>query len=197
MSRWRLIAALAVVAVLAVLLVVALTGGDDGPPAVPTTTPPLPRTIPLTPATTLSEEPPTTTAEQRRAEVTAILQENYFRWFDAIYRQDADALWEVVATSRAYEDGVNAMGAMAFLKSPSQDEVAIQVRDLLLDRPDCLVVYFEIDVTAFRGAEAVAQAVDVLWPTASGDWRFATSWSNPDDLWLDDCDLLEREDTPR
>ncbi|HKZ19635.1 MAG TPA: hypothetical protein VJQ57_05940, partial [Acidimicrobiia bacterium] len=60
----------------------------------------------------------TATAEQRLAEVEQILTDLWFGWFDAIYRKDADALWEVVATSSKYESAVAAMDTLHFQTPP-------------------------------------------------------------------------------
>ena len=53
----------------------------------------------------------TTTEEQRLAEVEQILTDLWFGWFDAIYRKDADALWEVVANENYHTTGVEARAA--------------------------------------------------------------------------------------
>jgi hypothetical protein len=145
--------------------------------------------------TTVGETTSTTTAEQRLAEVEEILRELWFGWFDAIYRKDEDALWEVVATTRNYEAGLAAMETMEFASAPDPSGVVIVTADILLDRADCLVVYDALSVS-FRDLVDVAPVVDVLWPDPRYGWRLATGWQYPNDLWLQDCDNLEREQTP-
>jgi hypothetical protein len=131
------------------------------------------------------------------AEVETILQELWFGWFDAIYRKDADALWEVVATTKKHEEGLAAMAMEGlFVEPPSVDGVVILRLDILRDEDDCLVVYSEEDYSAFRGNVGIGQGVSVLWPDPRYGWRFATSWRNAEDLWAGDCDKLVRETTP-
>jgi hypothetical protein len=190
-----------VIAALAGILIWALLrDAGAGPPltlAVTTTgtTATTPTTAPDT-TTTVDAAPPTTTAEQRLAEVEEILRELWFGWFDAIYRKDEDALWEVVATTRNYEAGLAAMETMEFVAEPNPSGVIIVSADILLDRADCLVVYQRIDVSSFRGAGSITETVTVLWPDPRYNWRRATSWKYRNDLWLQDCDNLEREQTP-
>jgi hypothetical protein len=193
-----LVAGVGVVAVLALTLIVLSVRGDSssnpstttavaGPSTTTTTSVPSTTT---TLATTL-----TTTAEQRLAEVEVLLQELWFGWFDAIYRKDPDALWEVVATTTFYDAGVAAMETMEFVAAPTSEGVLIEELSILLDRPDCLVVENSIDMTAFRGLDGDT-TVSVLWPDARFGFRFATGWQFANDLWLNDCDNLEREVTP-
>lgn len=142
-----------------------------------------------TSATTTS----TTTAEQRLAEVEVILQDLWFGWFDAIYRKDADALWEVVATTPTHDAGMAAMSGLEFISEPSQSGVQIEIHELLLDRRDCLVAHHRA-FAGFIGDQT--ETVSVLWADDRYGWRFATSWVSPDDLWLQDCDNMTRESTP-
>ncbi len=190
MNRRRLGYLALLAAVLAAVVWVASLGPDPAPP--PTTPAAAPTsTSPTTPST---EAPTTTSAEARIAEVEAILQDLYYRWFDAIYRQDADALWEVVATQTGYDDGVAAIGAMTFDRAPTREGVMVSVKELLLDRQDCLVAFIDVDVSQFRGVGAETSGVDVLWPDSGGAWRLATSWVHPNDLWIRDCDELIRDE---
>jgi hypothetical protein len=138
----------------------------------------------------------TTTKEQRLAEVEELLRDLWFGWFDAIYRKDADALWQVVATSDFHGAGVAAMDSMEFESAPTQEGVVIPTVEVLLDRPDCLVAFHEVDVSSFRGDGAVTQTVSVLWPDDRYGFRFATGWQFKNDLWQMDCDNLERQVTP-
>lgn len=155
-----------------------------------------PTTTSTSPSTTAATTTSTVTAEQRQAEVEMILQELWFGWFDAIYNKDADGLWEVVATTPRHEDGVRAMETLEFIAPPTMDAIRVVRSELLLDRSDCLVVDHAIDLSGFAGPGSVAQTVSVLWPDTRHGWRFATNWENADDLWLMDCDSVQREETP-
>jgi hypothetical protein len=137
----------------------------------------------------------TTTAEQREAEVEQILTDLWFGWFDAIYRKDADALWDVVATTPYHEAGVRAMDQLDFDDEPSADALDLTITGILLDRDDCLVVENTVSLP-FLQSDPTESGVEVLWPGASGDWRFASSWVHAKDLWLADCDEVIREETP-
>jgi hypothetical protein len=148
---------------------------------------------------TTTEEPASTTItseEQRRAEVEELLGDLWFGWFDAIYRKDPDALWRVVATTQRYDAAVGAMNSLTFLQAPTREGVIVRDLDLLLDREDCMVAFYEIDVSSFRGDEMVSTGVSVMWPDERYGWRFATSWLFANDLWQQDCDNLQREITP-
>jgi hypothetical protein len=135
----------------------------------------------------------TTTADQRLAEVETILQELWFGWFDAIYRKDADALWEVVATRPFHDAGVAAMETLDFTEPPTRSGVTVEVETVLLDRVDCLVVHHQASASFI---EASNSTVSVMWPDERYGWRFATGWMLPDDRWLQDCDDMTRESTP-
>ena len=192
MQRWRWILATAIVVGLGALVAMLLQNN----PA-PTTTTFVTTTTTTTIPTTASSATTTltTTADQRLAEVEAILQELWFGWFDAIYRKDADALWEVVATTRGYESGLTAMESMEFLAQPTFQEVRVTTVEILLNREDCLVVENAVDLTGILGIVG-DPTVNVLWPDPRYGWRFATDWSNSSDRWLDDCDVVARETTP-
>jgi hypothetical protein len=139
--------------------------------------------------------PTTTSTEQRIAEVEAILTDLWFGWFDAIYRKDADALWNVVATTRYQEVGVAAMDDLVFVMEPSIDSIDVSTHQVLLDRPDCLVGFSDISVTFLDGSPT-SQQVNVLWWDEDREWRFAAAWRYPGDLWQADCDEIVRETTP-
>ena len=83
-------------------------------------------------ATTLS--PTTTSAEQRVAEVEAILTDIWFGWLDAIYRKDADALWDVVATTSHHEAGLEAMERSPSMVSHHAADFGLLSTRVLLDR---------------------------------------------------------------
>ncbi|MBK5268656.1 MAG: hypothetical protein JJE47_14610 [Acidimicrobiia bacterium] len=195
-NQWRLIAGFGLVGALALTLIV-LTAQGGSPPS------PLTASPPVTAATTSVTAPPTTapvatsttTEGQRSTEVEALLQTLWFGWFDAIYRKDPDALWPVVATTRFHDAGISAMDSMEFVVAPTETNVRVEGTKILLDRPDCLVVENFIDMTEFRGSVG-APTVSVLWPDSRYGFRFATGWKYANDLWLMDCDNLQREVTP-
>lgn len=144
--------------------------------------------------TTTAAATTTTSEDDRIAEVEQILTDLWFGWFDAIYRRDPDALWDVVATTSYHETGMQAMDGLVFESPPTESGLTILVQDILLDRPDCLVVQNTVSVP-FLAGDPVAPSVDVLWAHERG-WRLATSWVHPNDLWLADCDEVVREETP-
>ena len=200
MNRWRLVAGVGVVAVLALtLIVLSVQGGLSSFPS--TTTLSAELTTSAETSTSVSSTPTeattvTTTAEQRLAEVEELLRELWFGWFDAIYRKDPDALWQVVATTGGYQAGIAAMDSLEFTAVPSKAAVVIDLLDLLLDRDDCLVAFYSINVSGFRGSGSISERVSVLWPDDRYGFRLATDWTHPNDLWLSDCDNLNREVTP-
>lgn len=184
-------------AVLALTLIVLSVRGDSSSNSTtPLAAEPSTTTTTSAPSTTTTVATTvTTTAEQRLAEVEVLLQQLWFGWFDAIYRKDPDALWQVVATTTFFEDGVAAMDSMEFIAPPTLNDALIGDLSILLDRPDCLVVEHFVDMSRFRAVTG-GGTVRVLWPDERYGFRFATAWQFPNDLWLDDCDNLVREATP-
>ena len=186
-------------AVLALTLIVLSVRGDSSSNSSTTTVvagPPTSTTTSASSTTTTAATTLTTTAEQRLAEVEALLKDLWFGWFDAIYRKDPDALWQVVATTTFYDAGVAAMETMTFQSGPERNDISIVSLEILLDRPDCLVASQNVDVSPFRGPGTLIQNVSVLWQDTQYGFRFATDWVHPGDLWLQDCDNLTRETTP-
>jgi hypothetical protein len=161
--------------------------------AAPTTTPEPSTTVAI--STTVETSTAATTEEQREAEVEQILTDLWFGWFDAIYRKDPDALWEVVATTTKYDAAVAAMDNLTFLASPDAPSLNVQVLDILLDREDCLVAQSVTEAPFLTGSPS-SESVQVLWPDPLRGWRFATSWVYAADLWQADCDDVARETTP-
>lgn len=156
-----------------------------------TTTTSAPSTTTPEPTTT------TTTAEQRLEEVREIIQDRWHTWLNSIYKRDDVQLWSVAGTFARHETGLAAFDTLTFVEPPIPDGVVIERLEILLDRPDCLVVDTELNVTQSRGTEqGFASIVSVLWPDERYGYRFATHWVSPGDLWLDDCDKLVRDVTP-
>ncbi len=113
MRRWRAGLSLGVIAALVVAIWAAVSAGGQrtDPPATSTTTAPsstvtttagAPSSTTSKPTTTVTSRPTSTTidSEARLEEVRLILQDLYYRWFDAIYRNDGEAVREVVATEQ-------------------------------------------------------------------------------------------------
>lgn len=154
-----------------------------------TTTTSAPSTTTPEPTTT------TTTAEQRLEEVREIMENLWVGWFTEIAEGDSDGLWAYAATQRVHDVPLE-------VEPP---ELAIAPEDaapfhsdlqILLDREDCLVVYEELDFSGMYGFEAKTAGVAVLWPDPRYGWRFASDWTDPGDLWINDCDLTVRPETP-
>jgi hypothetical protein len=202
MGGWRWAVAVGIVAAMAGMLVVALINGSEQPApltmALTTTTRPPSTTLALT-TTTVQPTTSTTTEGQRLAEVTEMARQQWFGYFDAIYRKDEAALWKVVATKGLYEDGLFGMqseeSGVFFTDEPTLDGVVIDSLEILLDRQDCLVVFQAVDLSAFRPAGTTFETVSVYWSDPRYGWRKATAWRYPGDLWLSDCNA-PREQTP-
>lgn len=145
-----------------------------------TTSPPDPTTTGVTPTTTDGSHVVETVGEAE-----AILRELWFGWFEGIYNQDEDRIREVVASELMLTTAQAAFGA-AFVEEPTAEAIRLDL-ELLHSDEECLVTWGELDVTPFRGPEAIASSVQVLrW--VEGSWRFFTSWANRNDLWEADCD---------
>jgi hypothetical protein len=161
--------------------------------AAPTTTPEPSTTVAI--STTFETSTTATTEEQREAEVEQILTDLWFGWFDAIYRKDAEALWQVAANENYYTTGIEAMEALDFIDAPDMSAVEVDTQDVLLDREDCLVAFSEITARFIQGSPTSTQ-VNVLWFDPRYGWRFASAWRHSSDLWQADCDEVVREITP-
>lgn len=112
----------------------------------------------------------------RLAEVEAIFYDLERRRLQAIYEGDIEATRELFAHEAFWEANLPAMDPESFLAEPT--DLTLTVKDLLVDRDDCLaaLVYFQADRAL--GPEAASEATVVLQPTASG-WGFSffgTGW---------------------
>ena len=194
---WRVGVVIALIVVMAVALASLLLRDSDAATAATTLTP---ATTSL-PATTTSTSTSTTTAatttttinpEARIAEVELILEDLYVRWFDAIYRKDESALPDIVALQRDYDSGVKAFPIAEFVAAPAEVRVDVSIIEILLDRPDCLALHYEMDVSRILGPGRTTEGLRILWPQENGAWRMGRLWGGPGDLWEIDCDLADR-----
>lgn len=202
--RARVGLGLGVIAALAVAIWAAVAQGGDEIPSTTTTLPPsttsappttistttvAPTSTTTTPTTTPAETTATTVdAEARAEEVRLILQDLYFRWFDAIYRNDEEAVREIAATQNNLDDFRNAIEEMDLPSAPDPGDIQIHDVEVLRWDESCLVVYSVLDLSNWRGDGAISEGVDVLLPV-EGEWRLGTAWGNKSDLWQQDCEI--------
>jgi len=128
--------------------------------------------------------------------VERILEDLEIAWYDAVYRQDESGLADIVATHLFYDAAVDAMEVAEFTAPPTDETIDLTVYDILLDREDCLVVHHRLDLSGIFIGTAPDDGVQTLWPTESGGYRLVRLWSGPGDLWIEDCDLLNRGEIP-
>lgn len=202
----------AVIVTLLVAIWATTVGGDESPTAAATQTPtsltttstaetpalPAPTTTALAttiPASTTVPVEATTDPEARAEEVRLILQDLYFRWFDAIYRNDEEAVLDVVATQQELEGFRHAVEVADWPRAPRADEILIEDLEILVQDDNCLAVHRTTNLQGWLGAKAATSGVDVLWPHDSG-WRFATHWKNQHDLWEADCTSARLDELP-
>jgi hypothetical protein len=120
-----------------------------------------------------------------------ILEDLYFRWFDAIYRNDEEAVLDVIATQRYLDDFRSATESLELPDAPERAEVIVTDLEILRDTPECVVTFSHLDLTRWRGDDATVTGVNVLLPV-NGEWRLGTAWTHRNDLWESDC-LIEPE----
>jgi hypothetical protein len=201
-GNWRAAIAFGMIGVMLVALVwLLVSDGDSDPEAVPTTQLTVaPTTTTSGPTTTTTVLETTTTSldpDARMAEVARILEDRWVGLYDAIYRQDESSLADLVAVQPLYDAAVDGMaGAIEFTGVPTAETMTVTLIAILLDRPDCLVVHFNRDLSGLIVGGVPADGVQVLWPREDGSYRLARTWTNPADLWQDDCDLMDRSDIP-
>jgi len=199
--RARVGLGLGVIAALAIAIWAAVSQGGDEPPPTTTTstlttssTESRPSSTSTTVSTTTSttEALPTTAAEttgdpqDRTEEARQILRDLYYRWFDAIYRKDENAVLEISATSNNLDDFRRAISSVEFPRGPERSDIVIRDLEILRWDDSCLVVYAALDLSSWRGEGRVSTVVNVLLPV-DGQWLFGTTWLYKDDLWQDDC----------
>jgi len=200
-GNWRVAIAFAFIGAMVVALVLLLLPDEDDPVAATTSRPSTTTTSSPTTTTSTTTAETTTTSVQpgdRLAEVERILEELEIARLVAIYNRDESALNDVVAIQAGIDAAIDAMDTLKFVEDPSVAAIRVTVLEVLLDRPDCLVVFHEFDGRATLGGTGLEQAVRVLWPREDGstNYRLARLWSSPGDLWQDDCDLMDRGEVP-
>jgi hypothetical protein len=67
----------------------------------------------------------------------------------------------------------------------------VEIKNVLLDRPDCLVVSADIDFRSFIDTEEVMPAVDVFFRVGDG-WGRAVSYKYEKEMWQVACDYMQR-----
>lgn len=187
MNRTRHGVAFVVVVALTAFTVAALQPPERVVVAMPATT-----TSTTVGATTTTAPPSTTTTViDREAEITEIVGDFYFAWFDGVYREDAGEIDRIAGSESVLEQGLRAFGRLAFTGPPSRDAVGVELRNVLLDRPDCLVVSAGIDVRTFIDTDEVMDAVDVFFRVGD-QWGRAESFLYEQELWQVTCDYMQR-----
>ncbi|HJR93345.1 MAG TPA: hypothetical protein VJ938_12950 [Acidimicrobiia bacterium] len=206
MSRARVGLSIGVIVALAVAIWAAIAAGGDDPPSTTTSAPPVtttttvaPTTSATTPSTTsapATSTPDTTTdAEARLEEVRLIIRDVWFGWFHALHRNDEEAVLEVIATPERLENFHSTAASVEYESEPTPAGVVVSEVEILQDSEDCLVVYSTMDVSQFQGEGSTTSGVDVLWPH-DGEWRRATRWNSPSDLWEADCTADRSNELP-
>lgn len=187
MNRRRHGVALVIVAALAAFTISALRPDPPAVVAAPVTTLAVSTTV-------LAAEPvtsTTTTVVDRTAEIEEIVRTYYFGWFDGLYRGDISAIDRVAGTEAVVEQGRKAMGKLAFTAAPTRESIGVDIKKVLLDRADCLVISADIDFRSFTEVDRVMPAVDVYFRVGDG-WGRAVSYLYERELWQVDCDHMAR-----
>ncbi len=144
-----------------------------------------------TTTTSIPKTTSTTSPEQRIAEVTEIIRQVDFTFFTAIFLKDEQMLADALAVRDRYANGLELMeDDDYFTQSPTREALIIEVKEILIDREDCLAVSYHGDATAFRGPRAQGDMITVYWPRPTdGEWRRAYRG----DEWREACDVFTRE----
>src|SRR5690554_4371097 len=178
--------AVAVAVVIALAVGVWMLWPDDERGA--TTTEPLAAST-TTSSPTTTEPAPTTTEDDHVVdtveEAEEILRGIWFAWFEGIYNQDEDRIWEVSVTEEQVGEASDAFGEMQFGQPPTPDGLQFEDTEILLTTSDCLGVWTSMNV-AFRGG--ASSGVNVL-RFHEGRWKLLNYWRHRDDLWREDCDV--------
>ena len=148
-------------------------------------------TLSTTPSA-VAETTSTTSMEQRIAEVTEIVREVEFGWFDAIYRKDEKALADVVGGSgERYDIGVELMGDSSFFSRAKAGSRPVIVCEVLIDREDCLAVVVLRRCNGLSRHEAVGEVTGLYSGLARPMARWRSAYLG--DEWHEACDDFSRE----
>jgi hypothetical protein len=186
MNRTRQGVALVIVAALAAFTILAMRPPEQVVVAMAPTT-----TVPLTVATTASPTTTSTTITDRWSEIERIVADFYFAWFDGIYRQDPETLDRAAGSDAVLEQGIAAFETLEFTAPPTREALHVELKNVLLDRPDCLVISADVDFRSFVDFDEVMEAVDVFFPLGGG-WGRAVSYKYEQELWQVACDHMQR-----
>ena len=190
MNRTRHGVAIVIVVALAAFTLLALRPPEQAVEALPRAE--VVERISTTTTTTAAVTTITTAAPvDRPAEVEEILRDFYYGWFDGLYRHDIDTIDRIAGSQAVLEQGIRGFGRLEFTAVPSRDAIGVDVKNVLLDRADCLVVSADIDFRSFVATEEVMAAVDVFFRVGDG-WGRAISYKYEQELWLVACDHMSR-----
>lgn len=187
MNRTRHGVALVIVVALAAFTILAMRPPERVVVAMAaTTTTVAPTTIATVPSTTT-----TTTVVDRWSEIEGIVADFYFAWFDGIHRQDPETLDRAAGSNAVLERGIAAFGNIEFTAAPTRDTLGVELKKVLADRPDCLVISADIDFRSFVDTDEIMEAVDVFFRVGDG-WGRAVSYKYEQELWQVACDHMQR-----
>ncbi|MEX2425002.1 MAG: hypothetical protein WD990_13585 [Acidimicrobiia bacterium] len=187
MNRTRHGVALVIVAALAVFTILAIRPPEQVVVAMASTT----TTAPATTSTTPPPRTTSTTQVDRWSEIEGIVADFYFAWFDGIHRQDPETLDRAAGSDAVLEQGIAAFETLQFTATPTRDTLGVELKNVLLDRPDCLVISADVDFRAFVDIDEVMEAVDVFFRVGDG-WGRAVSYKYEQELWQVACDHMQR-----
>ena len=189
------------------LFVVAACSASTAPDPTlsPETTAPATTTTVAIPTTTATTAAPTTTTTQspneRLAEIEALAKDVAVGRLRAIYAGDKADLLRWLGSQAGYDDAVRAIDEqrIAFVQEPTHDNIELAVEELLLDRPDCVVVDVRLSaVGVVEGATTPSSLIYIYWPTVSGTLVQGAVWQDgtPQVQWIEECGLARRGVTP-
>ncbi len=194
MNRWRHGVALTIVAALAVVTLLALRPPVPAVEALaPTTTTPADPVTTAAPVTTVATVATTTTtvAVDREVEAGRIVHDFYYRWFSAIHRRDLSVVDPVAGTEAVLEMAEKAFDTVQLLAAPTAEAIVVDVRRILLDRPDCLVVSADVDYRQILAVDDPIHFVGVFFRVGDG-WGLAVRYQYEREMWLSVCDHMQR-----
>ena len=132
--------------------------------------------------TTLPDSQVVTTVE----EAEEILRELWFGWFEGIYNQDEDRVWEVVGTDAQIEAAIDQFGQLEMTSSPTPQALKIDEIEILRSDSHCLALWAAVQADFRPGS---TEGVHVLRMRDSA-WVSVSFWAFRGDLWEQDCDAL-------